>query len=103
MLALDEHFRCAPHLVDFVARRLYGGRVQVATRSPVTSSIDCIDIVRLEGDRDGSGAVRAEVEWTLRRLHALHADGVRSVGVITPFRAQADALEKAVLAGFASS
>ena len=49
---LDEHFRSAPHLMEFVAHRLYDGRVHVATRSPRTDSIDCIDLVRVDGARD---------------------------------------------------
>lgn len=97
VLSLDEHFRSAPHLVDFVARRLYAGRVAVATRSPLTTSVDCVDIVRLEDVRDPAGAVQAEVGWTMRHLQRLHQEGARSVGVITPFRAQADALEAAAL------
>jgi superfamily I DNA and/or RNA helicase len=38
VLVLDEHFRCNPHLVEFVARRLYDGKVEVATRSPPRSA-----------------------------------------------------------------
>ena len=49
---LDEHFRSSPHLIGFVARRLYGGRLHVATRSPSTEGRDCIDVVRMAGRRD---------------------------------------------------
>lgn len=97
---LDEHFRCAPHLVDFVARRLYGGRLHVATRNPRTEGSDRIEIVHMEGRRDKAGVVRDEVEEVLRRLRVMLADGTRNVGVISPFRAQADALEVAILDAF---
>jgi hypothetical protein len=97
---LDEHFRCAPHLVDFVARRLYDGRVRVATRSPETESIDCVDVVRVAGTRDKNEVVAAEVDEVISRLQSLRDRGARSVGVITPFRAQADAIEAAVLRAF---
>lgn len=102
VLALDEHFRCDPHLVDFVANRIYGGTVQVATRSPSTASRDCVKVVRTEGSRDRSGVVAAEVDWVVRELERLRNLGARSVGVITPFRAQADALEAAVLGRFST-
>jgi hypothetical protein len=98
VIVLDEHFRCAPHLVDFVARRLYRGEVRVATRTPATQSIDCIEVVLLDGERDRAGVVQVEVDEVLRRLRRLA--GVRSVGVVTPFRAQADALEQAILGAF---
>lgn len=95
---LAEHFRSAPHLVDFVARRLYRGQLEVATRSPRTEALDCVEVVRLTGRRDGAGVVRGEVDEVVGRLRAMVRDGVRSAGVVTPFRAQADALEEAVLA-----
>ena len=99
-LTLDEHFRSAPHLVDFVARRLYGGTVKVATRAPSTCDEDCVEVVRLAGTRDRTGVVEAEVTAALAELRSLLAAGVTSVGLMTPFRAQADALERAVLERF---
>jgi hypothetical protein len=100
VLTLDEHFRSAPHLVDFVSRRFYDGAVQVATRSPATESIDCVDVIRVDGTRNKQEVVVAEVDAVIALLHTLHDDGATSVGVITPFKAQADALEAAVLATF---
>ncbi|MGH9185914.1 MAG: DEAD/DEAH box helicase [Acidimicrobiales bacterium] len=100
VLGLDEHFRSHPHLVDFVATRLYGGVVKVATRSPRTESRDCIDVVRIDGQRDSAGVVRSEVDWVITELKSLLRAGVRSVGIVTPFRAQADALEAAALKAF---
>jgi hypothetical protein len=97
VLTLDEHFRSDPHLVDFVANRLYDGDLQIATRSPRTTGRDCVDLVRVTGERDSDGVVQAEVDWVLRALHEHVRTGTGSVGVITPFRAQADALEAAVL------
>lgn len=97
---LDEHFRSKPHLVEFVAKRLYGGHVRIATRSPTNESKDCITVVRLTGGRDSTGVVRPEVDRAMAELRALLRSGVRSVGVVTPFRAQADALEEAALRSF---
>jgi len=100
VIILDEHFRSLPHLVDFVAGRLYGGQVKVATRSPMTDSVDCVRLVRTSGSRDAEGVVREEVDRVLTEVKALRQRGERSVGVVTPFRAQADALEQAALAEF---
>ena len=100
VVTLDEHFRSAPHLVEFVARRLYGGEVRVATRAPSTESKDCVTVIRLDGDRGEDGVVSAEVDRTIDELRRLRREGARSVGVVTPFRAQADALEGAVLRAF---
>ncbi|HEX3424812.1 MAG TPA: AAA domain-containing protein [Acidimicrobiales bacterium] len=99
---LDEHFRSDPHLIDWVARRIYGGNLKVATRSPQTECKDCIDICRISGQRDGGGVVPAEVAWVVTELQNLRAAGSTNVGVITPFRAQADALEAAILSAFSA-
>lgn len=100
VLVLDEHFRCRPHLIDFVSRRLYGGQVKVATRSPRTQSTICIEVVRLKGERDDEGVVADEVDRAIDLVEGLERSGVRSVGIVTPFRAQADALERAALQAF---
>lgn len=96
---LDEHFRAAPHLVSFVFDRLYGGDVCIATRSLRNEDRDCVEVHRLRGERNAGGVVEAEVRRVLRELKSLLRDGAsRTVGVVSPFRAQADAIEAAVLA-----
>lgn len=97
-IALDEHFRSAPHLIDVVARTLYGGRLHVATRTPVSESLDCVHLTAVDGVRD-DGVVRAEIDAVLAAIRQ-HAGMHRSVGVVTPFRNQADALERSILARF---
>ena len=96
---LDEHFRSAPHLIDVVARTLYDGRLRVATRSPATHGLDCVHLRTTTGARDPAGVVREEVDEVISCLRAL-GSGPGHVGVVTPFRAQADAIEAAVLAAF---
>lgn len=100
VIVLDEHFRSDPHLVEFVARRLYAGTVKVATRAPSTTSKDCVSVVRVEGRRNNNGVVEAEVDRAMQELVRLRRAGANSVGLITPFRAQADALEEAALRAF---
>jgi hypothetical protein len=97
VIGLEEHFRSAPHLIQFAADRLYSGNLRIATRSPINEALDCIDVARVHGDRNKDGVVEAEVLHVIRELRRLHAAGARSVGVVTPFRAQADALEAAAL------
>jgi len=97
---LDEHQRSDPHLIDVVAERLYRGELTIATRSPITDSHDCVHLVRSSGVRDDRGVVRVEIDAIVRELQRLLEAGVRSVGVITPFRPQADAIEERVLAMF---
>jgi hypothetical protein len=97
---LDEHFRSDPHLVEYVAERVYDGAFAVATRSPLTHDRDCIFTRRCDGRRDDKGVVTAEVTAVITELRGLLRSGARSVGALTPFRAQADAVEAAALAAF---
>lgn len=100
-IVLDEHFRSSPHLVDFVARKFYGGRVKVATRKPSTHSHDCVEVIRCDGDRDEQRVVTSEVDRVLAVLRVEKAR-CRSIGIVTPFRSQADAIEAAVLKAYRS-
>ncbi|AGL19398.1 hypothetical protein L083_5888 [Actinoplanes sp. N902-109] len=90
---LDEHHRSAPHLIGFPARRFYDDRVTVATRHPRTEATDAIDIVRVPSPADEVGAV-------VDVVRQVAASGRTGIGVVSPFRPQADALEQALLAAF---
>jgi hypothetical protein len=87
---LEEHYRSAPHLIEFSARRFYAGRISVATRHPANDSLDTIEVVH-------SGQ---EVDAALAVVHKLAAAGATSIAVLSPFRKHAEALEEALLAAF---
>ncbi|WCO66365.1 ATP-binding protein [Iamia majanohamensis] len=99
---LDEHFRGPPHLIGFSARRFYDGRLHLATRHPATEQADCIEVAVVDGPRHEGGASPAEVEAVMGLLSdavARDAGGpATSIGIVTPFRAQAEALTEAVRA-----
>ncbi|MEV1120957.1 AAA domain-containing protein [Actinosynnema sp. NPDC049800] len=94
---LTEHHRCAPHLIGFAATRFYEGRIALLTTHPSIADVDCIDVEHVAGVRDDKGVNEVEVDAVLAHLRRRIAAGVRSIGVVTPFRAQADALEQALL------
>ncbi len=102
---LDEHHRSAPHLIAFSARRFYDGKVTVATTHPRNHDRDCISVVQVGGSRSEQGVNRLEIDAIVaivrERLQRTRSDVRRtSVGVVTPFRAQADALDEALIAQF---
>ncbi|NND02367.1 MAG: AAA family ATPase [Acidimicrobiia bacterium] len=92
VMQLTEHYRSSRHLIDFSNRRFYEGRLQLMTEHPATSSEDVIHVERVDGERDGKGVVRAELETVFRLVDRAKSAGSQSVGVVTPFRAQADAI-----------
>ncbi|MDX8030123.1 AAA domain-containing protein [Lentzea sp. BCCO 10_0856] len=94
---LDEHHRCAPHLIGFAAAKFYDGKIALLTTHPAIADVDCIDTELVPGERTAKGVNQAEVDAVLAHVRKRVAAGVRSIGVVTPFRAQADALEEALL------
>jgi hypothetical protein len=93
---LRDHFRSVPHLIEFSIRRFYRDRIDVMTRHPSNETFDAIDVVRsAQGDE-----LHDEVSTTVALVRDLLERGERSVGVVSPFRAQADALESALVASF---
>ena len=97
---LDEHFRSVPHLIEFSARRFYGGDLHIATRHPMNESADHIDVSVVDGTRSKAKVNEAEVAECLRQIEKHVQAGYRSIGLISPFRAQADALENAIVATY---
>lgn len=96
---LDEQHRSLPHLVQFVAERIYRGRLHLTTWTPLTERHDCIRVIRL--DSHGPGPEKAggpaEVAEVVRQVRTLVREGARSVGVISPRPEHAAALERSVL------
>ncbi|GIF19797.1 superfamily I DNA/RNA helicase [Actinoplanes tereljensis] len=92
---LAEHHRSTPHLIGFSARRFYAGRIAVMTRTPAAEATDAIDVVHSPGP-----ALADEVATVLKVVEELATEGRRGIGVITPFRPQAEALEAALVAAY---
>ncbi|MFC0032837.1 AAA domain-containing protein [Micromonospora chaiyaphumensis] len=98
---LGEHHRSVPHLIQFSARRFYGDRLELVTRHPRNERADVIDVLTVAGSTVVEGVNEAEVAAALdlvRRLAGHPPAG--GIAVVSPFRAQADALEAALLAAF---
>ncbi|MBY8870363.1 AAA family ATPase [Micromonospora sp. PLK6-60] len=97
---LGEHYRSAPHLIEFSARRFYAGRLELVTRHPRNERADVIDVLRVAGATVVDGVNRAEVDAVLDLIGKLADDPPGGIAVISPFRGQADALEAALLSGY---
>ena len=97
---LDEHFRSVPHLIGFSARKIYDRRLHIASRHPANESADRIDVHHVVGERGSDKVNRAEVNEAVRLANELIANGWRGIGFISPFRAQAEAIEEQILETF---
>ncbi|WP_262285610.1 AAA domain-containing protein [Micromonospora sp. MA102] len=98
---LGEHHRSVPHLIQFSARRFYGDRLELVTRHPRNERADVIDVLTVAGATVVDGVNQAEVTAALDLVRRLAGDPpAGGIAVVSPFRAQADALEAALLAAF---
>lgn len=101
---LNEHFRSAPHLIEFSNRRFYGGGLKTTTRHPSNEAADHIHVVevpsgkRSEDTGEGRGANAEEAAECLKCAEMYIAKGWRSIGFASPFEAQAELLEEMILA-----
>jgi hypothetical protein len=101
VVELTEHHRSVPHLIGFSSAKFYGGRVRPITAHPRVQQTDAITVHRVEAPAaDEQGVLAAEVEGALSLLTGLVANGERGLAVLSPFRAQAEAIEAAVMKRF---
>ncbi|TCB98618.1 hypothetical protein E0H26_09070 [Micromonospora zingiberis] len=98
---LGEHYRSAPHLIGFSARRFYRDRLELVTRHPRNDRKDAIDVVTVAGAAVTDGVNQAEVDAVLDLVRTLATrPPAGGIAVISPFRAQADAIETALLSTY---
>ncbi|MEU7759118.1 MULTISPECIES: AAA domain-containing protein [Micromonospora] len=98
---LGEHHRSVPHLIGFSARRFYGDRLELVTRHPRNERADVIDVVTVDGASVVDGVNQAEVIAVLDLVRRFaDAPPAGGIAVVSPFRAQADAVEAALLAAY---
>jgi hypothetical protein len=70
------------------------------TQHPRNETRDAIETVLAHGTRDRQGVNRSEVDEVMRQIARYDTAGATSIGVVSPFRPQADAIEEAILAAY---
>jgi type II secretory pathway predicted ATPase ExeA len=101
---LDEHFRSVPPIIDFSNRRFYEGRLRIMTARPMSGWSDAIRVVRVGGRRATESSINeAEVLAVMDEIARLAgratASGATSIGIVSPFREQVDAILDRVTRG----
>ncbi len=97
-LLLTEHYRCHPAIARFVNEEFYGGLLKVLTdvtqHGPGTRGLVLVDTpgAVLPGPRGGAYNP-AEADAVVRWIRD-HPDEAGTLGVVTPFAAQAQAIEQ---------
>nr|WP_275441648.1 AAA domain-containing protein [Psychrobium sp. MM17-31] len=97
---LDEHFRSKPELIDFSNQQFYQNKLKIMQHRPCTNS-GYLDVVRVNGERDAKGINQAETNAVIvaikQQIASDEAAGINhSIGVVSPFRHQAEHIAKAI-------
>lgn len=94
---LNDHFRCPPKIISFANARFYGGNLRIHT----PDRPDCFELRLVESrhttTRTGSrlnAVQQGEALRALKELTQQYTEG--TYGIVTPYRAAADALIAAV-------
>ncbi|OGO51332.1 MAG: hypothetical protein A2148_10525, partial [Chloroflexi bacterium RBG_16_68_14] len=103
---LDEHFRSEPHIISFSNRHFYDETLRIMTERPHSADKQAIEVHYVGGHRDAIQA-RNDVEvnqamTVVREIveTANRGGPVLSVGVLSPYRDQANALNRAIIQTF---
>lgn len=101
---LDEHFRSKPQLINFSNIAFYQEKLKIMQHRPCTSS-GYLHLKRLEGVRDKQGVNELEAAQVIASIkeqitHDKQSGLIHTIGVISPFRHQAQYIAKAIESHF---
>ena len=103
---LDEHFRSHPHIINFSNRKFYDGDLKIMTGRPGNAE-SAIELREVKGHRETDSSVNvAEVNETVQQVvrfvESNQGGKPLSIGVVSPFRDQADEIQRRVIETFSS-
>lgn len=100
---LDEHFRSLPPIIDFSNKEFYNGKIRIMRKDFEKQPV--LELVKVPDGKVDFDATRnlPEVEAVVKRLYDIVVEDERAnpdkpvtIGLISPFRAQVEALKVAV-------
>ncbi|MEC5128812.1 AAA domain-containing protein [Verrucomicrobiales bacterium BCK34] len=97
---LNEHFRSRPGIISFSNEAFYSNKLAIMTGHRAIDRLGSAEysVEKIGGARSDSGVNEAEIDAVFKALEKLAAPGgpALSIGILSPFRAQVDAILKRV-------
>ena len=98
---LDEHYRSVPEIIQFSNREFYSSSLKIMTQRPVQDPDLGVFPEFVGGKRNEKGVNELEVRAIMEQVRKLvqmeeelEPGMKRSIGILSPFRAQVDAIAK---------
>lgn len=104
---LDEHFRSHPQIIEFSNQRFYDASLKIMTTRPAQKPRSVIRVHAVGGQREVDSSVNPmEVEFVLDAIRSItmadNSQVATSIGVVSPFRGQADAIRERLIREYSS-
>lgn len=102
---LNEHYRSKPEIIAFSNERFYANRLVVMRTHPAPQTSTAVKFLKIDGHRSASGT-NSDEKNVIMELLIHHVDQYKSaqvkpsIGILSPYREQAEYLEKHVLKQF---
>ncbi|MEA2043106.1 MAG: AAA domain-containing protein [Bacteroidota bacterium] len=100
---LNEHYRSLPAIIRFSNKQFYNDTLRIMSSLPNQAFDEGIRIKQVDGKREKSGYNKAEADFIMNKIAELIAQKqtheyskIQSVGILSPFRAQAEYISKRV-------
>ena len=98
---LREHYRCHPKIIEFCNQHFYNGELVAMTVDNAEDNV--LQVVQtVEGNHARGHFNQREIDVIVQEVLAQYADS-GSIGIITPYRQQADEINKALGMDIAST
>lgn len=104
---LNEHFRSVSSIIAFSNKHFYEDKLMVMTQKPSNLSNEGVELIKLDGNRNKNGINSIELNHLVEKLRSkvneqkeLSQSLCDTIGVLSPFRAQVDALSKKIMQEF---
>lgn len=99
---LREHYRCHPKIIEFCNQRFYHGELIAMTTDNDESNV--LQVVRTaKGNHARDKFNQREIDVIVQEVMPEYTDEESSIGIITPYRLQADEINKALGCDIAST
>ncbi len=95
VIALDEHFRSKPSIIQFSNIEFYGNKLKIMTQKPDSHLKKSLYWCPCDGKREKQGYNEKEANEIIRKILEIskkekESDQPTSIGILSPFRGQAD-------------